>query len=228
MAYIGWANNVNKIILSSTSVTVGEGATVTDNLEAGGLKKTRVSCANPADKYSVTMEFDFVNKDDNGLTELDRFYIWYKWSHCYGANPFMFPAILLNSNRQSGYSPESQNYDYEYYVIESAVDGNKSGLSQEVKMTWKTFATGPINIPDDTSAVDHITAENGCVTIFLTSTPSTEPSTATYPVSINDVAATITGMQYDGTTTLKYYFTPFTTTGTYTVTVNGKTASFQV
>ena len=148
--YIGWATNVNKDILDSTPITVGEGATVKDNLEAGGPPKERVTNANPPDKYKVTMNFDCVTKGSDGLTELERFWVWYKYRHCYGTNPFLFPAILINSNRQTGYSQEDIEYitqrivhgdptaklpDNEYYKISSAVEGSKSGNDLQVSMT---------------------------------------------------------------------------------------------
>ena len=232
MAYIGWPVGVNKIILDSTNVVVGENATIQDSLESGGQKKTRVKCANPPDKYQVTMAFDFVEKDNNGLTELDKFYIWYKWYHCYGSNPFQFPAILLNSNRQESYSTEEVSHgmvpDLEYYTISSAVNGRKSGLSQEVEMTWETYATGVITIEDEEAAIDHIVATNGYVDLVFNQRLLVEPTTSTYTVSINGSVEPITGTVYDGDTVVRYFFTPKTVTGIYTVVVGDKTAVFGV
>lgn len=229
MAYIGWPTNVNKTILASTPVTVGEGATVQDSLESGGQKKIRNVCANPPDKYEVAMEFSFAeeSKDEHGLTEIDRFWSWYKWAHCYGANPFEFPAILLNSNRQKGFSQEDVSYgnipDKEYYQITSPVNGSKSGTHQQVTMTWETYATGVIQIPAETSMVDRIVAENGYVDVILTSKPQTEPTDSTWTFTINDQPVAndfIKKTRYDGDVTTRLYFEPFTTPNIYTMRIN--------
>ena len=242
--YIGWAANVNKIILDSTSVTVGDGATVGDSLETGGIKKRRVVSANPPDRYSVTMRFNFVDEDENGLTELERFYSWYKYSHCYGTNPFEFSAILINSNRQKGASEEELEHiiqriingdttaklpDSEHYVITSAVEGSKIGLEVEVKMTWETYATNSFTIPTETPSVDHVSAVNGYVDIILTEAPLSEPTTTTWSLKINSLPTTVNACTYDGDLTARYYFTPITIAGTYLVTVgNSEPSSFVV
>ena len=144
----------------------------------GGQKKKRLVSANPPDKYNVTMAFNCVEKGNDGLTELERFYAWYKYQHRYGVNPFIFPAILINSNRQQGMSQEDVDYivsriahgdptaklpDNEYYIITSAIEGSKSGNHLEISMTWETYATGAFTIPEDASEVDHIIAQNGYV-----------------------------------------------------------------
>lgn len=245
MAYIGWAVNVNKIILNSTKVTVGDGATVQDALEAGGQKKSRLVCANPPDKFSVTMTFNCVDKglDHDGhqvgdnLTEYERFTTWLKWHHCYGANPFQFPAILLNSNRQEGFSTEEAEHimnriangdttvsvpDYEYYRITSAAEGEQNGNDISVSMTWETYATGAITIPDDNSAVDHIEPENGCVKVILTSPPSTEPTKDTWQLYIKSAGGyefqqVISLCIFDGDVSAYLYFPkiPSSSSGTY-------------
>ena len=254
--YIGWAVNVNKLVLDSSNVTVGEGATVKDSLESGGQSKSRLTCASPADRFSVTMAFSFAeeSKDANGLTELDRFWAWYKYQHCYGVNPFQFPAILINTNRQTGNSVEERGYiadrlnnqqhpqtpyteadipDFEYYKITSAVQGSKSGTDLQISMTWETYATGAFTIPDETSAIDHITTENGYIDVVLTSTPSSEPTPATWTVYIEDPlhvqsVLTITNCVFDGDVTARLYFEPETQSGTYTVTIGDFTSQFTV
>lgn len=238
MAYCGWPVNVNKIILDSTTVTVGEGATVTDSLENGGQKKSRLTCGNPPDKFSVTMAFDFSEKQYDGYTEIENFWTWYKFVHKYGTVPFQFPAILINSNRQQGYSQEDVGYgkipDTEYYRITSAVEGAKSGLSQEVTMTWETYATGVIQIEEEEFGIDHIEPVNGEIKVILSETsPSYEPNSGTWSVScVNSsgasVAITITNCIFDGDRTAMLYFDKFTTAGVYTVTVGGKSRAFAV
>lgn len=237
MAYIGWPTNVNKIILDSTTVTVGDGATVQDSLETGGQKKTRLARENSSDKYSVTMTFSFTEEskegDPNGFTELDRFWVWYKWVHCYGTNPFRFPAILLNSNRQYGWATEEREHianrqnntehregsdiltaddipDYEYYRITSAAEGSKSGTDCQITMTWETYATGPITVPDETAAVYAIEPVNGYIDVLLTSTPRTEPTDTTWELLIDDEPVTVTGMVFDGNVTARLFFDKLT------------------
>lgn len=257
MAYVGWATNVNKIILDSTTITVGEGATIQDSLETGGQKKSRLVSANPSDKFSVTMAFNCVEKDvdgdgkwvGDGLTEYERFMAWFKYQHCYGTNPFMFPAILINSNRQQGMSQEDVEHvinriangdttaklpDYEYYRITSTAEGSKSGLHQQVTMTWETYATGAFTIPDDISAINNITAENGCVDVVLTSAPSTEPTIDTWTLMITPPGGAEAQEQvlfcvFDGDLTAKLYFGKKTgTVGTYIARIGDFTASFTV
>lgn len=230
---IGWPTNVNKVILDSTSITVGEGAVVTDNMEVTGVKKRRLGCANPADKFQVNMEFNFSEKDSNGYTELDRFYTWYKFNHQYGINPFEFPAILINSNRIEGYAQSEIRPghipDSECYVITSAVDGSKSGLCQQVKMTWETYATGVIHVQNNTVSVNSISAENGCVSVNFTDTPTTEPTMNDFSsMKINGVALSISAIVFDGNVTESVYFEPVTTPGTYTITFGNKSATFNV
>lgn len=241
--YIGWATNVNKKILDSTSISVGNGATVEDSLETGGQKKKRLVCANPPDKYSVTMEFECDTKESDGLTEYERFMAWYKWQHCYGVNPFVFPAILINSNRQLGFSqeeiediqarilngdPTAQMPDEEYYQITSAVDGSKSGHHQQVTMTWETYATGAFTIPDDGVAVQNIEAENGYVDIILTGTPTSEPTKNTWELQIDGNVTVVNYCVFDGDITVRYYFTPLTSIGTHTATIGDFEDEFEV
>lgn len=241
--FIGWPLNVKQEILDSTNITVGDGAVVEDALESGGQKKRRVVNASPSDKYSVTMEFDFVTKGDDGLTELERFYMWYKYKHCYGTNPFQFPAILINSNRQQGVSQEelaniverirngdtsARLPDYEYYKITSAVEGSKSGYCLQLNMTWETYATGSFTIPEEDVSVSHIEAENGYVDIYLTGTPSTAPTPSTWTLLIDGSAVTVTSLVFDGDSTVRYYFEPLISVGSHIAQIENQTSQFEV
>lgn len=255
--YIGWATNVNKVILDSTTLSVGEGAVVQDALETGGQKKSRLVCANPPDRFSITMMFDCDNKDidheggwvGDGLTEYERFMAWYKYQHCYGMNPFQFPAILINSNRQNGCSTEEVEHiinriangdttaklpDYEYYRITSATEGSKSGHDVQVTMTWETYATGAYTIPDDESAIDHIEAYNGYVDVILTATPASEPTKDTWTLYITSPAPsseeieTVLMCVFDGNVTARLYFEEKTTAGVYAVRIGDFIGTFEV
>ena len=227
MAYIGWPTNVNKTILDSTTVTVGEGATVQDTLEVGGQKKIRLACSNPPDKYEVTMNFSFAeeSRDENGLTEIERFFTWYKWTHCYGVNPFIFPAILLNSNRQEGYIGQaySQNFNYktvEYYIITSAVQGSKSGTDQQVTMTWETHSTGIIQIPWKGETVERIEAHANKVRVYYSVAPTNDPTLTKYKFTMNDKEVTIQQVWFNGDKVADFYYLTVKDPGTYTVKIN--------
>lgn len=241
MAYISWATNVNKIILDSTTIKVGDGAVAKDDLESGGIKRSRLVSANPPDVYSVTMAFDFVEKGLDGLTELERFFTWYKWVHKYGVNPFRFPAILINSNRQKGFSQEDVSYlahqrhveeseipDYEYYCITSAVEGQKSGNSLSVTMTWETYATGVIVIPEPQCDIDKIEAENGLVTVFMTSTPTLEPTPLTWKLYIDGQRKTVNNCIFDGEDIAYLYFDEVQESGVHTAKIENHRAQFEV
>lgn len=257
MSYIGWATNVNKIILDSTNITVGNGAIVSDTLESGGQKKSRLISANPPDKYQVTMSFNCDDKDvdhdgnyvGDGLTEYERFMAWFKYRHCYGANPFQFPAILINSNQNRTASTEETEHiihriengdttaklpDLEYYIITSSVEGNKEGHDQKVTMTWETYATGAYTIPDDEASVKSIVAENGYVDVVLTSTPREEPTTTTWNLLIAAPGSqftqeTVLFCVFDGDVTVRLYFEKKTSPiGIYVVKIDDKTSSFEV
>lgn len=237
-----WATNVNKIILDSTSITVGNGATITDNLE-NGLKRRRVACSTPPDSYKVVMSFECDEKGTDGYTELERFYKWYKYTHRYGTNPFLFPAILINSNRQIGMSreeyesiltrianhdPTAHLPDEEYYIITSAIEGSKSGSHLQISMTWETYATNEFTITTDYPVIDHIEPHNGYVDIVMTKTPEVEPTKNSYTLKIDNADKTVTACYFDGDRTIRYYFEALTTPGTHTATVLDKTERFTV
>lgn len=256
MAYIGWATNVNKVILDSTTITVGDGATVQDALETGGQKKSRLVSATPADRYQVTMLFNCVDKgvDHDGAwvgdnyTEYERFMRWFKYRHCYGVNPFKFPAILINSNQQRSASTEELEHitnriengdltaelpDYEYYRITSAAEGSKTGHDQQISMTWETVATGAFSIPDNEVTVMTIAAENGYVDILLSASPTEEPTENTWTVMLSAAGdefeqETVTHCVFDGDTTVRLYFEKKTKAGIYTVRIDGFQSSFEV
>lgn len=230
MAYVGWAVDVNKIILDSASINIGDGATVSDNLETGGKTLSRLSCFNPPDKFSVEMDFDWVKKDTNGLTEKDRFFNWYKYTLKYSANSFQFPSILLNSNNSTGEDTEQVSYkkdtSYEWYRITSAVGGNKSGNSIKLKMTWITDSVGIIEIPAKAKSVDHIESHNGYIDIILLSKPDTEPTTNDFGLDIDGTSEAITHFIFDGSKLFRIYFTSKTVTGTYSTKIWSSTYSF--
>lgn len=238
LTYCGWARNVNRIILDSTNITVGDGATVSDSLENGGLKKSRLQSSNPPDRFQVTMAFDFSKPVYNGYTELDLFYQWYKNVHKFGTVPFEFPSILINSNRQTGYSQEEISFsldnipDREFYCITSAIEGSKEGLSQKVTMTWETYATSTIQVEDEEYTVDdYSVSENGYIHILLTSDPppQTLPSSATWTVQKSTDSGTtwsnieIKNCAYNSEDNSVYLLYNPLPTGSYLIKIDNKT-----
>lgn len=192
MVYTSWPVNVNRRIIDSTNVTVGEGAVITEQIEGSPNNRRRMLCANPPDKYSVTMHFNCYDKDESGLTEKDRFFNWYKGIHKYGTVPFEFPSILFNSNLKESYDTEEVARGkipfYEKYIITSAVSGQKHGFDVEVTMTWETFATGIYEVPYTKSVVDAIEFHNGYAIVSLANVGKTVPITENFSVEMDDVA----------------------------------------
>ena len=165
MKYVGWASNVNRIIIDSCQITIGENALQKDSLE-NGKEKTRLSSSIPPKKFQVTMDFDWLEKDKNGLTEKDRFLNWYQYVLQYGANCFQFPSILLGENKKV----------YEWYRITSAVQGGKSGYSVRFTMTWESTFEGTITIPESEISLDKIGVHKSYIDVIFSDTPVTYPS----------------------------------------------------
>lgn len=249
MAYCNWAYGVNKRILDSTSLTVGDGAVVQDSLESGGLKKSRLACSNPPDKFAVTMDFDSVEPVYNGYTELELFWIWYKNVHKFGTVPFEFPAILINSNRMKGNSQEELSHiirrienndetavmpDTEYYCITSALSSQKSGYSQRISMTWETYATGSIQIDTEEAEIERLEAENGVLKVVLTDVPSplNIPNAGTWTVEISSAGSEnspleIISSYYDGDNCVYLLFNKLEI-GTYNISIDDKSTELEV
>lgn len=71
--YIGWPPYVNRIILDSTTIKVGNNALKVDELE-NGLKRSIQKSAFVPEEYSVTMDFNWIDiVPGTGKTELQLF-----------------------------------------------------------------------------------------------------------------------------------------------------------
>lgn len=223
MTYVGWAKNVNKVIIDSTTVNIGENAVVEDELETG-KKKRRVRMSNVPDKFEVTMDFDWFQKDNDGLTEKDRFLSWFKNVHKYGCNPFEFPTICAGSG-----SPVGTN---EWYRITSGIKGQKSGLSMRVTMTWETVYNGIINVSNPVLEIDHIESYADHCDIILKQQPPVEPTSQTWQIKIYKgatlVASSFNRFYFDSYRTAVMYYPEITETGLYTVVIDGKESDFYV
>ena len=89
-------------------------------------------------------------------------------------------------------------------------------------MTWETYATNSFTIPDETSEIDRIEAQNGYLDVILTATPQSEPTANTWEVKVkkdsgDKITQTISFCSFDGDVTARLYFTPKTASGTYTL-----------
>lgn len=231
-SFVGWASHVNRVILSQTTFTIGDGATKTDELEGGG-KKTRLKGAFCADKYSVVMEFNCdekVSYTQDGTvyqlnkTELQLFWEWYKYKHQYGTIPFEFPKIIYSP--QSGIKSQDDDYantQVEYYKITSAVEGTKTGHYMQVKMTWESVYGGVISIPKQTPNVVGGVAYKNHIDIYFSVIGKAEPTSSNFSlyksttkdqVGVLENKVTITGFYFDGVSVARLYYSDLSV-GTY-------------
>lgn len=202
MQYIGWAKYVNRRIIDSTTVTVGEGAVQSDSIENSPKSKRRMTVFNAPDKFQVTMHFNCYEKiyyDENGnalpsslygTTEKDRFFKWYKTEHKCGVNPFEFPSILWNSNQVDSINEEEVARgllpSFEHYIITSAVEGSKHGDDIEVKMTWETYSTDEYEVPyESIPELVSISAHDGYAVATLATASRTNLDSSAFTARIN-------------------------------------------
>ena len=212
MAVVSWRTDVNKCILDSTTITMGEGGLKEDSSDNGYKLRRATALASPV-KYSVTMDFDWLEKDSDGNSEFDRFQTWYKYRHQYGTNPFWFPNIskfningtVTNSN---GKTQMCQ------YIITSAPSFSKSGFCMRCTMTWEEVYTGIIAAEIPSLEYSAIQAENGLITLIATQELEEEP---TIPGS-----GFVYGQIVDGTVSNYNSFTVFN------MYASGKKACFEV
>lgn len=217
--YIGWATNVNRIILDSTTITLGDNATKAEELE-NGQKRTRLRSSFCPDKYSVTMDFDWVNVGADGLTEIQRFYEWYKFKHKFGSIPFEFPKIIYS--HETGVASTSYGTRVEYYKITSAVEAKKYGDCQRVTMTWETVYGGVISIESESTVMRNITPNESYIDVNFASLGDTAPVSQDFSLKINDTDTTINGYYFDGIKS-RLYINKQTASYTAAVTYGGVT-----
>lgn len=226
-SFVGWASHVNRVILSQTTFTIGDGATKTDELEGGG-KKTRLKGAFCADKYSVVMEFNCdekVSYTQDGTvyqlnkTELQLFWEWYKYKHQYGTIPFEFPKIIYSP--QSGIKSQDDDYantQVEYYKITSAVEGTKTGHYMQVKMTWESVYGGVISIPESQPQMKGIgNAGKNYIDIVFSFIGKTEPSSSYFTIYCDGSVISSRGFYFDTVSVVRIYFDDLAT-GNHTLT----------
>lgn len=204
--YIGWASNVNKIILDSTTISVGKDATKSS--ETGtGKEITTLKGSFVPDEFPVEMEFDcFKIIENTGKTEYQLFLEWYKYQHKFGTVPFEFPKILYSPQTGIKVYDDGKIFNSEFYKITSAVDGNKNGNCIKVKMTWKTVYSGVVTIPEVNSEISGITkATRDYIDVSFASIGNTEPNSTEFTLYINDNQVDLYGYCYNSKVARLYY-----------------------
>lgn len=214
---IGWPTNVNKIIIDSTTITAGEALVV--NETQTGVDDISLKSSFVPDVINVTMDFDFAEKDANGLSEYDGFMIWYKFVHKRGTIPFEFPTIAK-------YGKEELS-ELSTYKITTPPQQNKRGLAFRVTMTWKEDFKEIVKVKTQEPAIQGMYADNGYILIDYTTTPDVIPPTDKYSFTVfyqgGQSSLKITNVEVDGD--FVYFYFSKKGTGDYTIRMieNGKT-----
>lgn len=203
--YIGWASNVNKIIIDSTNISIGKNAIKSDE-SLSGRKISSLKGSYIADEFSVEMDFNCVDEiGSTGKTEYQLFYEWYKYKHKYGTVPFSFPQIMYSP--QTGIMIEDQDPClYEFYKITSAVDGSKKGNDIRVKMTWVSVYSGVIQVDSpavEISRIGKITPTY--IDVVFSQVSDTEPNSSEFNLYVNNVKTSLTGFWYSSGVARLYY-----------------------
>ena len=136
MSVINWANQVNKKIIDSTKIVIGENGFVDNESDSKNFAERYLTSISSPDTLNVVMDFDWSGddpvypKDENGYTEFDRFVIWYKFEHKRGVNPFWFPAITkFNADgSKTGFDFVQSYYQWDTDFLISQIEGLKSEI----------------------------------------------------------------------------------------------------
>ena len=226
--YIGWPVGVSKVILSESSITMGDGATNTDNLESGG-KRTELKGGYIPDKYSVVMEFEWETPmGQSGKTEYQAFCEWYKYKHKFGSVPFVFPKIVYSP--QTGIeildNPQNEPEYFEYYKITSGIsNAQRSGSKMKISMTWETVYGGIVQYtePALTSNNVSLSATSKYVDVIISNIPkgTAAPTAGDFSIQIDDDDTNITASYFDDATgKMRLWYNEVTSSGEHTVDVD--------
>lgn len=178
MSVISWRTDVNTKIIDSTTITIGENAWVEDS-SANGYKQRRASSLVNSNKFNVTMDFNWLEKDADGNSEFDRFCNWYKFRHQYGVNPFYFESIE-RFNINGPIIGSDGNPVMCQYKITSAPNFSKSGFCMRCTMTWEEVYSGIIQTKLPVFRIDHIEASRGQIIVQYTDIPDEVPNPETH------------------------------------------------
>ena len=231
--YIGWPVGVSKVILSESSITMGDGATNTDNLESGG-KRTELKGGYISDKYSVVMEYEWeAPMSQSGKTEYQAFCEWYKYKHKFGSVPFVFPKIVYSP--QTGIeildNPQNEPEYFEYYKITSGIsNAQRSGSKMKISMTWETVYGGIVQYTDPALNENNVSvsAKAKYVDVSISNIPygTPAPTAGNFTIKIDNQSTAITASYFDDDTgNMRLWYDEVTTEGTHIVdvTVNYQT-----
>lgn len=211
---ISWAENVNQRILDSTQINIGEGGYVEDKASSGEFKERRLTSLSVPDTFSVVMDFDWLEKDVNGLSEFDRFIIWYKYIHKRGTKPFYFPSITkFNVNGSIvRTNPVTKEKELCQYKITSGIKPQKSGFSMRCSMIWEEVYSGTgIYVLPKTCVLDRMIVQNGHIKTYFNITPSKPKEATDFQIQAKKIADTdyedipITAVTNDGNITHIYF-----------------------
>lgn len=217
---ISWLNSVNRRILDQTQINIGEGGFVEDKSSNGEFKERRLTSLAVPDTFNVVMDFDWLVKDQNGMSEFDRFVYWYKYTHKRGVNPFWFDSITRFGVNTSIEDTTGLGNGKCQYKITSGLKPQKSGFSYRVTMTWEEVYSGPgikLDI-SDTISLDHVNLENGHAYFYMSNVPveplnpsdfKLERKNVEYSSEEPWVTIPITSTEVDGDL-FNAYFTPIT------------------
>lgn len=233
---ISWAQNVNKKILDSTQITIGEGGYVEDKSANGEFEERRLTSLAVPDTFNVVMDFNWLEKDEYGQSEFDRFVNWYKYVHKRGTKPFWFDTITdfdINGaiNKINPVTKEESKCQYK---ITSSLKPVKSGFCYRVTMTWKEVYSGAgILVQQNEIVPDRMTVDNGHIQLYFNHKPIVDPdhpapSKEDFKLYIKEVNETeyllenITSVELDGSCE-NIYFNEIENPGTYFIKVVYKT-----
>lgn len=212
--YIGWPIGVNRVILDSTTITVGENALQQDELE-NGRKTSILKSSFIPEKFAVKMSFNWYDVvGTTGKTEYQLFTEWYKYKHKCGVIPFEFPNILYSS--ESGIKVKDEPSDsirsVQYYKITSSTEGSKSGYDISITMTWESVYSGTVSITTPEPMVLDIAAHSKFLDVVFSDVSDTAPTLSHFKVyrkpTQNDSYSevTVTGFVFDGSYTVRLYY----------------------
>lgn len=226
--YIGWPFGVSKVILSDTSISMGEEATNSDSLQSG-IKRTELKGGYIPDKYAVVMEFEWESpmSQSDPKTEYQHFCEWYKYKHKFGSVPFVFPKIVYSP--QTGIrvldNPDNDPEYLEYYKITSGIsNAQRSGSKMRISMTWETVFGGIVQYTDPALNENNVSvsATAKYVDISISNIPygTSSPTAGDFTIKIDNQSKAITASYFDDDTgNMRLWYDEVTTEGEHTIDV---------
>lgn len=222
MEIIDWASGVNRIIESSSFVSIGNNAVQSDKSE-NGTEQTRLLNLAAPDIWTVSMTFSNSNEDsfylNHGITEWQSFIKWFKFNTLYGTKPFHFASIDDPTGK-------------EHAVYKITPSGFPKGVFQgtvvKCSMQWKRIYNSFVTFNTPAAITDDIDVTNGQIDVRFVSEPDSDPSIDDFTVLYGLFDKTvlqqlvIDGIDYDGSKSVILYFQEIADPGTYKIQVTYK------